>query len=176
MPKFQANEIRRYIVDFLEAVTVPIVSSSGITTTGDLAAGGGFRCQIGPFTAPGAAGVLAADQTNLDCRYSHTVTAVASAWVATRAGSIVGLSSQLSAAITTAGAEMFVTCKVAKNGTELVSGPEVIFSTTTALTKGQATVAKDAHAFAAGDLIQVSYTSTTISNTPAMWATIEVEL
>lgn len=158
-----------------------VVATAGLTVgttaaiTGDVSAAGGFRQMIGPFTAPGAAGATAASQTNLDMRISHTVTAMASSFVATRAGSIMGLSAQLDTAITTAGAEMFLTCKVTKNGTELVSGPEVAFSSTTALTKGNDTKAKDAHTFVAGDVIGVSYTSTVIDNTPALVAMVEIE-
>lgn len=157
------------------AVTAGLTVGTTAAITGDVSAAGGFRQMVGPFTAPGAAGVVAADQTNLDMRISHTVTAAASSFVAVRAGSIMGLSAQLSAAIETAGAEMFLTCKVTKNGTELVSGPEVAFSSTTALVKGQDTKAKDAFTFVAGDVIGVSYTSTTISNTPALVAMIEIE-
>lgn len=137
-----------------------------------LASLNGIRQTVGPFTAPGAAGVLAADQTNLDCRYSHTVTAAASSFVATRAGSIVGLSVQVSAALT--GASQTLSVAVTKNGTEValtctgitVAGAEV---------KDYATAAPDVLTFVAGDVIGVSYTTTTITNTPAMVATVEIE-
>lgn len=155
------------LADAIQALSVAVV------TTGDLAAAGGYRMAVGPFTAPGAAGVLAASQTDLDCRYSHTVTAAALSFIAPRAGSIMGLSAHISAAIT--GAGTLCTVKVTVNGTELVGGPQVALTQAGAEVKGQATAAKDAHAFAAGDIIGVSYTTTGISNTPALVATVEIE-
>lgn len=156
-----------------------VAASSGNTTiagtlavTGDLTAGGGFRTYH-CFTAPGAAGVLAADQTNLDLRHSHTVTAYASGFVAPRAGSITGLSASLSAAITGSSKTAIVKCTV--NGTEVGSGLDLTFTTGGAETTLRATQAKDTTAFAAGDVIGVSYTSTTITNTPALVADIEIE-
>ncbi|MCC6649079.1 MAG: hypothetical protein IT374_26360 [Polyangiaceae bacterium] len=71
--------------------------------------------------------------------------ASAPGWVAQRAGSIVGFSAALSAAITGAG----LAVAVAKD---------------TAL-----------HTFAAGDNIDVVYTSTGISNTPVISAWVEIE-
>lgn len=156
---------RRWIGDVLGALDRSIV------TTADIDAGGGFRRSVGPFTAPGAAGVTAASQTNLDCRYSHTVTAIATGFVATRAGSIVGLSSQLSAAITGAATTIVVSATV--NGTEVA-----LINTLTQAggeQKAQASAAKDLLAFVAGDVLGVSYTSTGISNTPALVATLDVE-
>lgn len=130
----------------------------------------GTRRIVGPFTAPGAAGVTAASQTNLDCRYSHAV-AAASGFVATRAGSIVGLSSQLSAAV--AGSGTAITVAVTVNGTEVAlttshtqAGAEV---------KAYSTADHGAITFAAGDVIGVSYTSTGISNTPGLIAAVEIE-
>jgi hypothetical protein len=137
----------------------------------DIGATGGFRRNVGPFTAPGAAGVTAASQSNLDCRYSHTVTAIATGWVAPRAGSIMGLSAQLSAAIT--GAATSITAAVTKNGTEVAL--TVALTQAGAETSGYSVAAKDALTFVAGDIIGVSYTSTGISNTPALVASIEVE-
>lgn len=154
----------------LDSVT-PISSVANITTTGDLAAAGGFRKAVGPFTAPGAAGVTAASQSNLDCRYSHTVTAYASGYVATRAGSIMGLSAQLSEAIT--GAATTITAAVTKNGTEVAC--TVVLTQAGAEVAGATTVAKDTLTFVAGDVIGVSYTSTGISNTPALVCTVEIE-
>jgi hypothetical protein len=153
------------------AATGNTLVAGTLDVTGDIAAGGGFRQMIGPFTAPGAAGVTAASQTNLDMRYSHTVTAAALSFVATRAGSIMGLSAHLSAAIT--GAATTITVAVTKNGTEVAltaaltqAGGEVVKS---------ATAAKGSLTFVADDIIGVSYTSTGISNTPALVATIEIE-
>ncbi len=147
------------------------VSAGTVAASGDLSAAGGFRRTVGPFTAPGAAGVTAASQTNLDCRYSHTVTAAASSWVAPRAGSITGLSAQLSAAITGSGTSIVVSATV--NGTEVAL--TVSLTEAGAEVKGQSTAAKDALAFAAGDVIGISYTSTGITNTPALVASLEVE-
>ena len=136
-----------------------------------LARVGGLRQSIGPFTAPGAAGVLAADQTNLDCRYSHTVTAAALGFVAPRAGSITGLSVAISAAVT--GASQDVTVAVTKNGTEVALTADL--TQAGAETSATATAARGTITFAAGDIIGVSYTSDTITNTPALVATVEIE-
>lgn len=140
-------------------------------TSADIAAAGGYRQTVGPFTAPGAAGVTAAGQTNLDCRYSHTVTAAALSFIAPRAGSITGLSAQLSAAVT--GAAQSITVAATVNGTEVAL--TVALTQAGSETKGQSTAAKDALPFAAGDIIGVSYTSNTITNTPALVASLEVE-
>lgn len=163
------SEVQAWVSKILSAGT----HSGNIVTTGDLAAAGGFRRDVGPFTAPGAAGVTAASQTNLDCRYSHTVTAAAAActYVAKRAGSIVGLSAALDQAITGAGTTIVVSA--VKNGTEVAltctltqAGAEVA---------AQATAAKDALTFVAGDKLGISYTSTGISNTPVLVASLEIE-
>jgi hypothetical protein len=142
-----------------------------VVSSTDLAASGGFRQTVGPFTAPGAAGVTAASQTNLDCRYSHTVTAAALSYVAMRAGSIMGISGQLSAAIT--GASTTITISATVNGTEVAATAQ--FTQAGAETTKFAVVAKDTLAFAAGDILGISYTSTGITNTPALVAALEIE-
>lgn len=123
---------------------------------------------VGPFTAPGAAGVTAASQTNLDCRYSHPVSAAALGFVATRAGSIVGLSSALSAAAAGGSVVVAVT----------VNGTEIALTTTHAAagdTEESATAERGTYAFVAGDVIGVSYTSGAgLSNTPALVASVEI--
>lgn len=156
----------RAMQDILAAFTTAIV------TTGDIAAAGGFRMAVGPFAAPGAATVTAASQTDLACRYEH-VAAFACEFIAFRAGSIMGLSAQIDTAVTGAGTS--ITVKVSKNGTALVAGPQVSLTQAGAEVKGQATVAKDAFTFVAGDRIGVMYTSTAITNTPKLIATVEVE-
>lgn len=153
--------------------TTGAITGLTVTATGDVAAAGGFKRNVGPFTAPGAAGVTAASQTNLDCRYVHTVTAAAAAtsYVALRAGSITGLSAALSEAITGSGTT--ITAAVTKNGTEVAC--TVALTEAGAEVKGQTAVAKDTLTFVAGDIIGVSYTSTGITNTPVLVATVEVE-
>jgi hypothetical protein len=157
------------------ALTCTAAATVGTTlgVTGDITAAGGFRRSVGPFTAPGAAGVTAASQTNLDCRYVHTVTAAAASlsWVAPRAGSIMALSAALDQAITGAGTT--ITVSAVKNGTEVAL--TVVLTQAGAETKGQSTATKDTLTFVAGDIIGVSYTSTGISNTPVLVATLEVE-
>lgn len=132
---------------------------------------GGQRRLVGPFTAPGAAGVTAADQTNLDCRYSHTVTAAATSFVAPRPGSITGISAQLTAAITGAGTSI-----VAK---PTVNGAEVDLTATLtqagAETEAYGTEDRNVLTFDAGDVIGVSYTSTTTTNTPALVVSLELD-
>lgn len=123
----------------------------------------GARCYASPFT-----GTLAADQTDVDLVYGG----MAGGFVATRAGSITGLSAQISAAITGSGTT--VTLKVTKNGTEIAGGG-VALTEAGAETKGQTTYALGTYAFAAGDVIGVSYTSTTITNTPTVQASVEIE-
>lgn len=154
------------------ASTLAAVSATTVTASGDIAAAGGFKRSL-MFVAPGALGVTAADQTNLDLRHAHTVTAYASGFVAPRAGSITALSASLSAAIT--GASKTLIVKVTKNGTELGAGLDLTFTTGGAETTLYAVAAKDTITFAAGDLIGVSYTSTTTTNTPALVADIEIE-
>lgn len=164
------DAFKKMLVDGISAVGTAFTGA--ITTTGDLAAAGGFRRAVGPFTAPGAAGVIAASQTNLDMRHSHTVTAVATGWVAPRAGSIMGLTIQLSAAIE--GATSSLSVSVTKNGTEVACA--VVVTTAGAEVKGATLVAKDTLTFAAQDVIGVSYTSdAALSNTPALVASVEVE-
>ncbi|MDH3738511.1 MAG: hypothetical protein OER92_04900, partial [Alphaproteobacteria bacterium] len=123
---------------------------------------------VGPFTAPGAAGVTAASQTDLDCRYVHVAADVID-YIATRAGTIVGLSAALDTACTGAGES--ITVAVTVNGTELVSGPEASLTTNGAETAASATSVPGTFQFAAGDAIGVSYTSTAITNTPKLVAT-----
>lgn len=123
-----------------------------------------FRELAGGFSA-----TLAADQTNLDL----TKDAIAGGgYVATRAGSITGLSAMIDAAITGAGTS--ATFKVTKNGTE-IAGSGVAMTQAGAEVKGQTTYARGTYTFAAGDVIGVSYTSTTITNTPKASATVEIE-
>lgn len=155
------------------AVTT-LTASTTITAAGDISASGGFRKEVGPFTAPGAAGVIAAAQANLDLRYSFGVTALATGFVAKRAGSIMGLSAQLSAAITGAGESAAV--KATINGLEVGAALDLAFTQAGAEVKDYAVAAKDAVPFVAGDVIGVSYTSTAgVTNTPALVASLEIE-
>jgi len=156
------------------ASTLAALAATSGAFSADVSALGGFRQTVGPFTAPGAAGVIAAAQANLDCRYEHTVTAVVSGFVAKRAGSIMGLSAQISAAITGAGESMAV--KVTVNGAEVGAALDLAFTQAGAEVTDFAVAAKDAVAFVAGDVIGVSYTSTAgVTNTPALVASIEIE-
>lgn len=122
----------------------------------------GARRVVAPFT-----GTLAADQTNTDLVFGG----MAGGFVATRAGSITGVSAQISAAITGAGTS--ATFKVTKNGTE-IAGAGVAMTQAGGATTGYAVYAVDAYTFAAGDVIGVSYTSTTITNTPTASASVEI--
>ena len=149
-------------------ITDDLTVGGDCTVTGDLAAAGGFRTVLGPFYV-----TTAADQTDAQLTWGAAAT---HEYVAIRAGSVMGLSAQLSAAITHAGAGT-LDVEVAINGTPIVSGPTVAFTTGGAEVKGQDTAAKDAsgHTFAAGDLITVVYTSNTITNTPTLNAYVEIE-
>ena len=141
---------------------------------GDLAALGGFRTMVGPFVAPGAAGVTAASQADLDCRYSHVAAAVVD-FVATRAGSVMGISAALDTAVTGGGFD--ITAEVTINGVEIVGGPVASLTQAGAEVAASAVIAKDVAAavFAAGDTIGVSYSSTAITNTPKLLVTVEIE-
>lgn len=152
-----------------------ITAGTTIVATGDMNAGGGFRRSI-QFTAPGAAGVTAADQTALAMRADLGVTGYAHSYVAPRAGSITGLSAQLSTAITTAGAPMVLDVIVTIDGTP-VAAATVGFTTAGAEVVDFLSITKDTslHTFAAGAVIGCVYTSTTIDNTPSLVAWVEVE-
>ena len=91
--------------------------------------------------------------------------------MAPRAGSITGLSVAISAAVT--GASQDVTVAVTKNGTEVALTADL--TQAGAETSATATAARGTITFAAGDIIGVSYTSDTITNTPALVATVEIE-
>lgn len=135
-----------------------------VTATGDIAAAGGFRQTVGPTYV-----TLAADQTAA----AMTLGVSGGAWVAPRAGSVVGLSAMLSAAIT--GSTKTCTFRVYKNGSLLDANLDALFTTGGAETSKNITAAKDAYAFAAGDLLKVVYTTTTITNTPNAVAFLHVE-
>lgn len=157
------------VTDVLSTGAAGSVSAGtgGIATTGDLSAAGGFRSQLGPFTATLAAGQTAA---------AVLPAGVASApgWVAQRAGSIVGFSCAISAAVT--GADQSVTVKVRINGTA-VAAANLALTQAGAETEARYAVAKDValHTFAAGDNIDVVYDSNSITNTPVLSAWIEIE-
>lgn len=161
--------------DYTGAIKGGAITGTTATLTGDIAADGGFRKELGPFAAPGIAAVTAASQTNLDLRYEH-VAAFVSGFVAKRAGSIMGLSGQLDTAPTTAGAAAVITAKVTVNGTEVGAALNIAFSSATADVKKWAVTTKDSVAFAAGDVISVSYTTdANLSNTPKLVCSIEIE-
>lgn len=120
---------------------------------------------IGPFSV-----TLAASQTNAALVYGVS----AASFVAPRAGKITGFSGQLSAAITGAGTT--VTVRVYLNGAAQAA-LDLSFTQAGAEVTDYVALAKSAGiAVAAGDLIRVVYTSTGISNTPTLVATIEAEL
>lgn len=167
-------QLKRNLTQGVGAITSSgAITSGAITSSGDLAASGGFRQQVGPFTAPGAAGVTAASQTNLDLYFSHAGGAAID-FVAPRAGSITGLSGALSTAATTAGDPTTLTISATKNGTEVAL--TVDFTSAGAEVKGYDTAAKDTLTFAAGDTLGISYTSdANLSNTPKLVACLEIE-
>lgn len=138
--------------------------TGGVSTTGDLEAAGGFRSQIQGFTA-----TLAAAGTNTAfARFG----VAARSWIAQRAGSIVGISAKLSAAITGAGTTASV--RVAINGTP-VAATALLFTQAGAETEMYLTFAKGTHAIAAGDEVSVVVTTTAIENTPVVMADVEIE-
>lgn len=151
------------------------VAAGGVNVpAGDLTALGGFRMLAGPFVAPGAVGVTAADQTDLDCEYAPIAAAVID-FVATRAGSVMGISAAIDTAITGSGTQ--ITAEITINGTEVVGGPVATLTEAGAEVAASAVIAKDVAGavFAAGDTIGVSYSSTTITNTPKLVVTVELE-
>lgn len=157
------------IFDLIEAVKSLFSSGeldTDLETSGNLVAGGGYRQTIGPFNA-----TLAASQTSAATTFGSVSGA---AFVAKRAGLLTGLSAQLSAAITGAGTT--VTVHVTVNGT-IVAAANIQFTQAGAAVVQRIALARDATgiALAAGDLVRVTYTSTGISNTPTMVATVEIE-
>lgn len=135
--------------------------------TGDLTAGGGFR-----QTLPASTVTLAASQTDAATTFGGLVGA--GGWVAPRAGSLTGISGMLDAAVTGGGFQ--AQFRVFKNGSLLhASAVLPAFTQAGAEVKRSATFAKDTYTFAAGDHLQVVYTSTAITNTPKAWVSLEVE-
>lgn len=122
------------------------------------------RQQVGPFTV-----TLAASQTNISLGYGGSGVG----WVAPKAGSLVGFSASLSAAVTAADAN----CRLTKNGTPIAAS-QLDFTAVGAETKDFANFNKDAtgFTFVAGDEIKVVYTSGAIGNTPVLVADFEVEM
>jgi hypothetical protein len=135
------------------------------TFTGDIAAAGGFRQSIGTFEV-----VLAASQTGTRTKLGGTING---GWVAPRAGSVTAFTAMLSAAVT--GGGFSATLKVFKNGSLLNAALNLAFTQAGAETTKSVTAAKDTYTFAAGDILDVRYDSTAITNTPDCWAAIEVE-
>lgn len=139
----------------------------GLTASGDLAAAGGFR-----QTLPASTVTLAASQTDAATTFGGLVGA--GGWVAPRAGSLMGISGMLDAAVTGGGFQ--AQFRVFKNGSLLhASAVLPAFTQAGAEVKRSATFAKDTYTFAAGDHLQVVYTSTAITNTPKAWVSLEVE-
>jgi hypothetical protein len=134
-----------------------------LTVTGDIDAGGGLRAVVGPFTD-----TLAADQTDTELVFGVAT----HAFIAMRAGSIVGISGQVSAAVT--GASQDVEVQAVINGTPTVLVLD--FTQAGAEVKAQAVAAKGTHAFVAGDLITIEYDSDTITNTPTIVASLWIEM
>jgi hypothetical protein len=118
---------------------------------------------VGPFYE-----TLAADETNEPLIFG----AAGGAWVAPRAGSITAISAILGEAIT--GADQTVTLQLFLNGVA-VTELDLEFTEAGAEVVLYATAASGAHAFAAGDTIDLGYTSDTITNTPTIIASVEVE-
>ncbi len=145
-----------------------IATAGGLTAAaGDLAALGGFKQTIGAWTA-----TLAASQTALGMVYGAVAT-VTAGWVAPSAGSILGISAFLDAAITGAGTQ--AAFGVYKNGTIINASAIVALTQAGAETAKSAVFAKDLYTFVANDVITMKYTSTAISNTPKAWGNIIVE-
>lgn len=147
------------------AVGATAAITGGLTLGGDIAAAGGFRHNCGTFHVTTAASQTGA-RTNLG--------GVANGqYVAPRAGSLTAFSAMLDVAIT--GAATQIVAKVFKNGTLIDATAILTFTQAGAEVKAFATFTKDAIAFAAGDLIDVRYDSTGITNTPKLWASVEIE-
>lgn len=133
--------------------------------TGDLAATGGFRQTVGPFFV-----TLAASQTDAGTKYGDSV---GFEWVAQFAGSVMGASGQLDAAVAGAGESAKV--QVFKNGALLHAALDLDFTQAGAEVTDRVTAAKGAHAFVDGDRLKVVYDSTAITNTPKLVANLTVE-
>ncbi len=149
------------------AIVGAITAGTTITATGDIAAAGGFRQSIGPWTV-----TLAGSQTALGMIYGAVAT-VTAGWIAPTPGSLMSISGFLDAAVTGAGTN--ATFGVYKNGTIMNALTVLPFTQAGGLAVNQVTFAKDTYTFAAGDNITVKYTSTAISNTPKAGVNIGVE-
>lgn len=161
-----------YDTEFLNAAGTGALSIGGglsvggsLGVTGDLTAAGGFRSPIGPF----GLAAIAASQTAAALDYAGVNGA---SFIAQRPGSVVGLSSEIDAAVTGAGES--ATARVTIDGTP-IAALDIAFTQAGAEVKGQKTAAKDAYPYVAGARIAVEYDSTAITNTPAMTATPEIE-
>lgn len=145
--------------------TTGTLTATTLVATGDVEAAGGFRQAIGPFFV-----TTAADQSAVGTKLGDTL---AMTWVAPRAGSVTAAVGMLDTAIT--GAATTIKARVYKNGSLLNAALDLDFTQAGAEVKDYAVVAKDTYTFAAGDEIDVVYTSTTITNTPKLVAFVEVE-
>lgn len=156
-------------VDEAATMTGAVTLTGGVTgalaATGDVSAAGGFKCNIGGFDV-----TLAADQTAAAIKRTNVSGA---GWVAPAAGSVMGASGSLSAAIT--GSSKTLKVRVYKNGSLLNAALDLDFTTGGAETSDYAAVAKDLYTFAAGDVLKLVYTTTTITNTPTFTGDIVVE-
>jgi hypothetical protein len=144
----------------------------GLTASGDLAAAGGFRQSIGPFYV-----TTAASQTAVGLKFGDTA---GQAWVAPHAGSVTAMSGMIDTAVTGAGtsitARLYKALAADPSSFSLLDAAyDLSFTQAGSELADRATAAKDAHTFAAGDLLKVVYTTDAISNTPKLAVCVEVE-
>lgn len=134
-----------------------------LNVTGTInAAGISNRSVIGPFI-----GTTSSSMTN--SLYPYATSAVGT-YVATRAGSVVGISVMFSQAILNS----TFTVQVSRNGT-VISNCLISIAPSDPVTNFRfITFAPGTYTFAAGDLLGLSYTSASVSGTPNAWGTFEI--
>lgn len=138
------------------------------TVTGDIVAGGGFRQTIDPWTHE-----IEASQADRTMGFGDN-SVRGGGWVAPRAGSVTATGVNLSGPITGA-TNVSVVFSVYKNGVKLHADYDLTVTRDGGEVKAFVAVAKDAHAFAAGDVLDVRYTSGATTDFESAWATLEVE-
>lgn len=151
---------------------VSTLYSGNLTASGDLAAAGGFRQQVGPFYV-----TTAADQTAVGTKLGDTV---GQSWIAPYAGSVMAHTGMVDAAVTGAGksikARVYKALAADTTTFSLLNAAlDLDFTQATGERADSATAAKDTYTFAAGDALKIVYTTDTITNTPKLVAFLTVE-
>lgn len=134
-----------------------------ITTAGDVSAAGGFRHVPGVFRRDNVAATLTDSQLALAVHGASL-----NGYVATRAGSITGLSIHSTVAAAGGAGDKLV-ATVFKNGVAIAAA-KVELDADTSEVADAATFAKDTHTFAAEDVLDIRIT------TPGTWSAVTADI